>query len=304
MVGFWLTLLQKRSLNLRTSWLLSALVSNCGLWKVQYHEVRVDLKGRPGTQFQPDMRYSLVAVVLLLTLCLACARQGETAIEPVPEPVSGSNAESEARFAAAREAMVEAQIEARGINDTRVLAAMRKVPRHRFVLPEYLSQAYQDHPLPIDYGQTISQPYIVALMTELLALEPGEKVLEVGTGSGYQAAILAELTTEVYTVEIIEPLGQRAAVTLKELGYNVHAKIDDGYYGWTEHAPFDAIIATCASDHVPRLLIDQLKDGGRLVIPVGPAGHYQTLWLIEKKGDQLQSTNMGSVIFVPMRGEH
>ena len=142
------------------------------------------------------------------------------------------------------------------------------------------------------------------LMTQHLALQPGEKVLEVGTGSGYQAAILAEITNQVYTVEIIEPLGQQAASTLEELGYNVHGKIDDGYYGWMEHAPFDAIIVTCAPDHLPQPLIKQLKDGGMLVIPIGPPGFFQTLWLIEKKGEKLHSTNLGDVSFVPLLGEH
>jgi len=231
---------------------------------------------------------------------VACAPQGETAVEPVAD----SSTKQEAAFADARERMVEEQIKARGINNPRVLTAMSKVPRHYFVPEEYLSQAYDDHPLPIGHGQTISQPCIVALMTELLALEPGEKVLEIGTGSGYQAAVLAELTDQVYTVEIIEALGQEAATTLTELGYAVHAKINDGYYGWPEHAPFDAIIVTCASDHVPQPLKEQLKDGGKMVIPVGPQGFYQTLWLIEKEGDQFVSTNMGSVIFVPMLGEH
>jgi len=181
---------------------------------------------------------------------------------------------------------------------------MAKVPRHCFVLQGYLSQAYADHPLTIGQGQTISQPYIVALMTEFLALQPGEKVLELGTGSGYQAAILAELTDQVYTVEIIESLGQRAAATLDELGYNIYAKVDDGYYGWPEHAPFDAVIVTCAPDHVPQPLMQQLRDEGRLIIPIGPPGLYQTLWLIEKKGDQFLSTNLGGVRFVPLLGEH
>jgi protein-L-isoaspartate(D-aspartate) O-methyltransferase len=185
-----------------------------------------------------------------------------------------------------------------------VVEAMMKVPRHRFVPQDYLSEAYADHPLPIGHGQTISQPYIVALMTQFLLLQPEEKVLEVGTGSGYQAAILAELTSEVYSVEIIEPLGQQAAATLKELGYNVHCKIGDGYYGWSEYAPFDAIIVTCAPDHVPQPLINQLKDGGRLVIPVGPPGFYQTLWLVEKEDEQVKSTNLCGVRFVPMLGEH
>jgi len=258
------------------------------------------LKGRPCFRFWPGVCGLSVLIVLLVAVCSSCGGQGETTSEPAPD----SGTEEEAAFAGARERMVEEQIKARGITNPEVLAAMAKVPRHRFVLEEYLSQAYAERALPIGYGQTISQPYIVALMTELLELKPGDKVLEVGTGSGYQAAILAELTTYVYTVEIIEALGKRAAAVLRELGYDVHVRVGDGYYGWEEHGPFDAIIVTCASSHVPSPLTRQLKEGGRMVIPVGPPGHYQTLWLIERKDGQLHSTNMGGVIFVPMLGEH
>lgn len=221
-----------------------------------------------------------------------------------PTPEIPADNETELDFLLERKKMVVEQIWRRGVNDPRVLEAMMKVPRHHFVPQDYLSEAYADHPLPIGHGQTISQPYVVALMTQFLLLQPGDKVLEVGTGSGYQAAILAELTNEVYSVEIIEPLGQQAAATLKELSYNVHCKIGDGYYGWSEYAPFDAIIVTCAPDHVPQPLINQLKDGGRLVIPVGPPGFYQTLWLVEKEDEQVKSTNLCGVRFVPMLGEH
>ncbi len=248
------------------------------------------------------MRQLLAVGLLLLMVFSGCIQQGGATVTPAPGGAPES--EAEAAFAEARKEMVEEQIQARGISDPRVLSAMANVPRHRFVLQGYLSQAYADHPLPIGHGQTISQPYIVALMTQHLELRPEEKVLEIGTGSGYQAAILAELTDQVYSVEIIEPLGQQTAATLKKLGYNVHCKVDDGYYGWSEYAPFDAIIVTCAPDHVPQPLIRQLKDGGRLVIPVGPPGHYQTLWLIERKGEQTHSTNLGGVAFVPMLGEH
>jgi len=204
-----------------------------------------------------------------------------------------------------RRQMVERQIKARGVSDERVLAAMEKVPRHEFVPPDYLSQAYADHPLPIGYGQTISQPYIVAVMTELLRLKPGDKVLEIGTGSGYQAAVLAEITDKVYSVEIIPELAKSAEERLRRLGYTwVKVKNADGYYGWEEYAPYDAIIVTCAPDHVPRPLVRQLKDGGRLVIPVGPPGGYQSLWLIEKHGDEIKSQNVMGVLFVPMLGEH
>jgi protein-L-isoaspartate(D-aspartate) O-methyltransferase len=248
------------------------------------------------------MRYLLIVGLLLLLAFSACVQHAGTTATPIP--VGTSENQAETAFAEARNKMVEEQIRGRDIINPRVLSAMAKVPRHQFVPPEYLNEAYADHPLPIGYGQTISQPYIVALMTQHLAIRPGEKVLEIGTGSGYQAAILAEITDQVYTIEIIEPLGQRAATTLKKLGYNVHCKISDGYYGWEENAPFDAIIVTCAPDHVPQLLLKQLKDGGKLVIPVGPPGYYQTLWLIEKKGEQFQSTNLGDVVFVPMLGEH
>jgi protein-L-isoaspartate(D-aspartate) O-methyltransferase len=247
------------------------------------------------------MRYLAIPILLVLLLLLACVKHSETIIPLTPSSTTENQAE--ATFTEARKRMVQEQIQGRGISDARVLSAMAKVPRHRFVLPEYQSEAYADHPLPISYGQTISQPYIVSLMTESLSLLPGEKVLEIGTGSGYQAAVLAELTDLVYTVEIIEPLGQKAVDILRELGYDVHCKIDDGYYGWPEYAPFDAIIVTCAPDHVPQPLVGQLKEGGRLIIPIGAPGYYQTLWLIEKRGDQLLSTNLGGVSFVPMLGE-
>ena len=205
----------------------------------------------------------------------------------------------------ARQQMVWNQIRARGVSDEAVLAATETVPRHEFVPDKYLEQAYADHPLPIGYGQTISQPFIVAWMTELLQLERGDKVLEIGTGSAYQAAVLAEVTDQVYTMEIIEELEKSAEERLKRLGYTqVKVKHADGYYGWEEYAPYDAIIVTCAPDHIPQPLIQQLKDGGRLVIPVGPPGGYQSLWLITKQGDQVLTRNLGGVRFVPLTGEH
>jgi protein-L-isoaspartate(D-aspartate) O-methyltransferase len=208
-----------------------------------------------------------------------------------------------ADLAPQRERMVKEQMIMRGINEEQVLAAMRKVPREEFV-PEHLrAVSYSDQPLPIGYDQTISQPFIVAFMTEELKLKPTDRVLEIGTGSGYQAAILAEIVAEVYTIEIIEPLGRSAEATLQRLGYkNVHVKIGDGYKGWPEHAPFDAVIVTCAPNHIPQALVDQTKDGGRVIIPVGPAGD-QELYLLEKQNDQLRQKSVTPVRFVPMTGE-
>lgn len=191
----------------------------------------------------------------------------------------------------------------RGIHEESVLAAMNKVPREEFV-PEYLRAAsYADQPLPIGYDQTISQPFIVAFMTEQLRPQKTDRILEIGTGSGYQAAILAELVAEVYSIEIIEPLARTAEATLQRLGYkNVHVKVGDGYKGWPEHAPFDAVIVTCAPDHVPQALIDQLKEGGRMIIPVGGPGD-QELYLLEKQHGQLHRRAVSPVRFVPMTGQ-
>jgi len=200
-----------------------------------------------------------------------------------------------------REKMVATQLEARGIKDQEVLRAMRKVPRERFVPEWYRSRACGDHPLPIGYGQTISQPYIVALMTELVELKERERVLEIGSGSGYQAAILAELKTEVYTIEIIKPLYERAKKILSEEGYQkVKFLHGDGYLGWKEHAPYDAIIVTCAPDHIPQPLLKQLKDNGVMVIPVGPPGAYQTLWVVKREKEKFIFHNWGEVRFVPL----
>ena len=208
-------------------------------------------------------------------------------------------------FRATREHVVKSQIEPRGVKDERVLQAMANVPRHEFVPPEYTDQAYEDHPLPIHRSQTISQPYIVAVMTELLRLEPDSRVLEIGTGSGYQAAVLAELAREVYSVEIIPELCNEAESRLAGLGYtNVQVMCGDGYYGWEEHAPYDAIVVTCAPDHLPQPLVEQLADGGRMVIPVGPPGAFQALWLVERLGEQIKARRMMEVTFVPLAGAH
>ncbi|OAG27199.1 protein-L-isoaspartate(D-aspartate) O-methyltransferase [Thermodesulfatator autotrophicus] len=204
----------------------------------------------------------------------------------------------------ARERMVQTQIAARGIKDPRVLAAMLKVPRHLFVEEALKDQAYGDYPLPIGEGQTISQPYIVALMTEALELKGPEKVLEVGTGSGYQAAILAELARWVYSIERYSSLARRAKRILESLGYNnVIIKVGDGTKGWPEAAPFDAIIVTAAGPKIPEPLIEQLKDGGRLVMPVGDEWS-QYLIKVTKKGDQLIKENLGAVRFVKLVGEY
>ncbi len=199
--------------------------------------------------------------------------------------------------------MVQEQLMTGGIKDERVLAAMAKVPREKFVPADQRGDAYEDGPLPIGYDQTISQPYIVAFMTDQLRPKRSDRVLEIGTGSGYQAAILAELVTEVYTIEIVEPLAKAAEATLQRLGYkNVHLKVGDGYKGWQEEAPFDAIIVTCAPDKVPQPLVDQLKDGGRMVIPVGER-FAQQLYLLEKKNGQLKESVTLPVRFVPMLRE-
>ena len=205
--------------------------------------------------------------------------------------------------AARRARMVDTQIAARGVRDPRVLAAMRKVPRHLFVEPTARAEAYEDHPVPIGNNQTISQPYIVALMTELLELPPHARVLEIGTGSGYQSAVLGEIADEVYSIEILPDLARSAADKLKQLGYkNVEVRAGDGYRGWPEHAPFDGIIVTAAPEKIPQPLVDQLAVGGRMVIPVG--GFFQELKVFTKDKDgRVTEKDMIPVRFVPMTGE-
>jgi protein-L-isoaspartate(D-aspartate) O-methyltransferase len=210
----------------------------------------------------------------------------------------------EDEYARARQRMVEKDIRLRGIENAAVLGAMSRIPRHLFVPENVRSMAYGDHPLPIGEGQTISQPYVVALMTEALKLRPVERVLEIGTGSGYQAAVLAEIVKEVYTIEIRSVLADRAARTLRDLGYkNVYVKFADGYNGWEEHAPFDAIIITASANHIPPPLIKQLKMGGRLILPLGRTVYYQVLTLATKKKDGLDVVQLSDVAFVPMVGE-
>jgi protein-L-isoaspartate(D-aspartate) O-methyltransferase len=230
------------------------------------------------------------ALGLMLTLLAAtCAMSNEQ-----PEQIDP--------FAAARDWMVDKQIAARGIKDPRLLEAMRKVPRHELVPAEVRKYAYADHALPIGEEQTISQPYIVAYMTEHLRLEGGERVLEIGTGSGYQAAVLAELCERVYSIEIVPELAERAKKDLERLGYdNIELRQGDGYRGWPEKAPFDAIIVTAAPEEIPEPLVEQLKIGGRLILPVGR--HYQQLMLITRGEDGVRRSSLIPVRFVPMTGE-
>ncbi len=256
-----------------------------------------------------------VIIILVFSAALSACTTKETP-EPspkpseVPQPAATEQEQilptaTQDTFVEERQRMIDDQIERRGVSDPAVLDAMRQTPRHAFVLDRYLDQAYADHPLPIDYGQTISQPYIVALMTEMLEVQAGDHVLEIGTGSGYQAAVLAEMDIEVYTVEIIPELSSQATERLIDLGYtNVQTLNTDGYFGWEEYAPYDAIIVTAAPDHLPQPLVNQLKEGGKLVIPIGPVGAVQTLWLFERVGNQVEAYNLGAVRFVPLTGEH
>jgi protein-L-isoaspartate(D-aspartate) O-methyltransferase len=227
----------------------------------------------------------------------------ETPSFPIPSSVDRDFADSdEMRWQ--RDELVDTYVAPR-VTDARVLAAMRAVPRHSFVPTQWLGDAYADHPLPIGHGQTISQPSLVAMMTELLQLDEGDRVLEIGTGSGYQAAILRELTPEVYSVEIIPELAGIARVVLDRLGYG-DVRIDrrDGYFGWEEQAPYDAIIVTAAPDHLPPPLVAQLDpDGGRLVIPIGPVGDTQVLWLVTRRGDDIAMERVLEVRFVPLTRE-
>ena len=206
------------------------------------------------------------------------------------------------KYTELRNNMVDYQITARGITDKEVIDTMRKVPRHEFVDQYLKDSAYADRPLSIGMGQTISQPYIVALMTESLELAGNERVLEIGTGSGYQAAVLAEIVDEVYTVEIITYLHQKSNKVLSSYS-NVTTSNHDGYYGWEEYAPFDRIIVTAAPDHIPQPLVEQLTEGGIMVLPVGPPGWNQVLWKVEKKGGEVIATRITDVVFVPLTRE-
>lgn len=239
----------------------------------------------------------LITVLLFLQFLVACKDTTNRKVGSQEISVAGDKYEQQ------RNDMVETQIYQRGVRDELVLKAMHKVPRHEYVPPNLHDYAYQDHPLPIGENQTISQPYIVAFMTECLGLKGGEKVLEIGTGSGYQAAVLGEIAGEVYTIEIIESLANRAKEILEKMDYkNIYVKWGDGYQGWPEKAPFDGIIVTAAPDHIPRPLIDQLKPGGRMIIPVGD--YYQELILIAKSNEgEISQRSVLPVRFVPMTGK-
>jgi protein-L-isoaspartate(D-aspartate) O-methyltransferase len=248
----------------------------------------------------------------LLILCTAILLVAGCAQQPAEVPVETATVIDEGVVTEAADPYVEARqrltahaVAAQNLQDADVIRALGTVPRHRFVPDTHVRSAYQDIPLPIGYGQTISQPSLVAFMTELLALESGGKVLEIGTGSGYQAAILAELGyVDVYSIEIVPELYERSTEVLLALGYeDVKTMAADGYYGWEEYAPFDAIIVTAAPDHMPAPLADQLAEGGVMVIPIGPQGFTQTLWKFVKEGGELTAYNMGNVRFVPFLGE-
>jgi len=245
----------------------------------------------------------ITGLAVLVTACACFPGQpssGEILVQPSP---TSESVPAEDPFTASRLEMVE-KLKRQGISDPDVLRALGNVPRHLFVLPKYVDLAYRDMALPIGHSQSISQPYVVAWMTALADLDPGDRVLEIGTGSGYQAAVLAELGyVEVYSIEIIAALAESAQAHLEAAGYaKVVAKQADGYYGWEEHAPFDAIIVTAAPDHIPRPLLRQLKDGGRMIIPIGAPGAYQSLWKFVYEDGELAGENMGDVRFVPFTG--
>ena len=250
-----------------------------------------------------DRLFNTYLYLVIISLIIGCTSPILSARPTVNATESAIHADQQ--FFDQRLNMVSNQIEARGVNNPDVLEAMRSVPRHMFTPTEYISQAYDDHPLPIGYGQTISQPYIVALMSESVKLTPGDRVLEIGTGSGYQAAVLQEMGMDVYTIEIIPELAEQTSRRLVDLGYTeIQVLNADGYFGWDEYAPYDAIIVTAAPDHLPQPLIDQLNENGLLVIPIGPIGAVQTLWLFEKVKGEIEAFNLGPVRFVPLTGDH
>jgi protein-L-isoaspartate(D-aspartate) O-methyltransferase len=253
------------------------------LWNLQFILLNFELNLETGAK---RMRYILSFLLSTIVMVYTCSAQDD-------------------KYTEDREAMVNWQIEDRGIHNQPTLKSMGNVPRHKFVPSNLKERAYDDRPLPIGYGQTISQPYIVAYMTAAIDPHPDFKVLEIGTGSGYQAAVLSKIVNEVYTIEIIKKLYNTASKRLRELGYkNVTCKNADGYYGWEDYAPFDAIVVTAAAEYIPPLLIDQLKDGGKMIIPVGSPYLNQNLILIEKDGEDIITTNLLPVRFVPFTREN
>lgn len=262
------------------------------------------------------MTLRITVCIVLIAFLIGCSQESRVVIpddrsgptktpERTPDIAGEGGTVVTDPYEAQREALVYTGVIGYGIKDKAVIEAMRSVPRHEFVPEEYLSQAYANHPLPIGYGQTISQPYIVALMTEAAEVEPDDIVLEIGTGSGYQAAVLSELVDGVYTMEIIGALAERASSDFERLGYeNITVGHADGYFGWEEHAPYDAILVTAAPDHVPQPLVQQLKVGGNLIIPVGPIAGAQTLWRVTRTSEtEVRTENLGAVRFVPLTRE-
>jgi protein-L-isoaspartate(D-aspartate) O-methyltransferase len=241
-----------------------------------------------GGRASPEMRYRvLIALTAAGALAGACGWSAGNRAQPAPATLTKH--------------MIDSQLRARGLRNARVLEAMARVPRHRFIPDEFRAEAYADTPVPIGFGQTISQPYVVGYMTDLLDPQPTDRVLEIGTGSGYQAAVLAELAGEVYSIEIVDTLAERAKATLADLGYrNIHVRAGDGYKGWPEAAPFQKIILTAAPPSIPPALVDQLADGGMLVAPVGPASDVQTLVVLRKTPDGVKTDYTIPVRFVPM----
>ena len=270
--------------------------------------------GRGGPVPRPGCMALYILLVIAVSLLPACngqAPEKSTFLTETPGEQDLETPELDTYMGSARDAyfdqrkaMLRDHIIKRGVADPLVLRAMGHVPRHLFVSGGYEAQAYADHPLPIGEGQTISQPYVVALMTEAIAIGPGDRVLEIGTGSGYQAAVLAEITDEVFSIEIKEALTDFARSNLGRAGYaNVRVRHGDGYFGWEEEAPFDAIIVTCAANYISPHLLNQLEEGGRLVIPLGDTTYFQTLTLVTRTGDEMVVDHLGSVAFVPMTGE-
>ena len=251
---------------------------------------------------KPVFLFVILLVAISIILMVINFLDGKN--KPFSKTVSNSSPVEE-EYRDARLAMVERARLYFDLENMDVLSAMQTVPRHLFVPEELRSLSYSDSALPIGYGQTISAPYMAAWMTEELELKEGDNVLEIGTGSGYQAAVLAELDyVEIYSIEIIPELASRAAAVLNTLGYErIHLRLGDGYFGWEQYAPFDAIIVTAAPDHLPSPLVKQLADGGRMLIPIGPTGGYQTMWKFKKNGNQIKAYNLGGVAFVPLVSE-